>query len=250
MSAIALSWVATIKVGNQTAKQLLQFYASHNFNRPGFEFKNKTLAQQLEVSERAIRDAHKLLIDKGLIKRVPQYGKDGSQLSTITYLEIPDSIADNFFKGRGGEELAAGGGGTSCHPREELAATLNSNINNKKNKSLCVTRETKKSILCPIDFKPNASHYVIGKNLGVNVDEEVPALIDWSYSKGEKRLDWDRTFNNWLRNERKFNQSRGQNNGKVSKSGIMFETCKETYNELKREAENQRYNNLLTAEAY
>lgn len=68
MSAIALSWVATIKVGNQTAKQLLQFYASHNFNRPGFEFKNKTLAQQLEVSERAIRDAHKLLIDKGLIK--------------------------------------------------------------------------------------------------------------------------------------------------------------------------------------
>lgn len=136
MSAIALKWVAGIKIGNATAKSLLLFYASHNFGKPGFEFHTKTLSDQLEVSERAIRDAHKFLQEKKLIRRIAQYGKDGSQKSTLTYLEIPDEAVDNFFKTGGGEEPAAAPPGSYCRPRAEPAAAhLNSKYNNNSNKS-------------------------------------------------------------------------------------------------------------------
>ena len=102
MSAIALSWVASIKVGNQTAKQLLQFYASHNFNRPGFEFKIETLASQLETSRSSIKRAHNLLVEKELIKKEARYSSDGRQLPSSIFLNIPQAFVDNFFNNEGG----------------------------------------------------------------------------------------------------------------------------------------------------
>lgn len=140
MSAIALKWVASIKVGNQTAKQLLQFYACHNFGKPGFEFKNKTLADQLEVSERAIQLAHKLLLEKNLIIKETRFDEHGRQLSNHMYLNIPDEFVDNFF-GEGerssslGVNVVQGEGERSSSP-----SIYNNNNNNKNNISCAIKR--------------------------------------------------------------------------------------------------------------
>lgn len=131
MSGIALAWVATVTVGNQTAKQLLQFYAGHNFGKPGFEFKNATLAKQLEVTERSIRNAHKLLLDKGFLIKEERYNKEGRQLTNFFALNIPNSFVDNFM---GEGEVRSSLGGKHVPGEGETSSSLiNNNINNKEN---------------------------------------------------------------------------------------------------------------------
>lgn len=141
MSAIAQAWVSSIKVGNQTAKQLLQFYASHNFNRPGFEFKNETLAEQLEVTPRAVRNAHKLLIEKGFIKKEVRHSKTGRQLTNRFSINIPREFEENFKR----ISHVKRGGGTRFLPRGEVRSSLNNNINSKKHNRDNVKNTIKKS---------------------------------------------------------------------------------------------------------
>jgi hypothetical protein len=146
MSAIALKWVAQMKVGNSIAKNLLRFYACHNFGKPGFEFKNKTLAEQLEVSETSIKEAHRLLQEKNLIKRKAQYDKTGRQCATITYLNIPDEFTEDFFEqpkkqqqpvdNLGGEGSPSDGGGVASRLGEgspHAPLVNNKYLNNKNN---------------------------------------------------------------------------------------------------------------------
>lgn len=155
MSAIALAWVATVKVGNQTAKQLLQFYACHNFHKPGYEFKNETLANQLEVEVRSIQRAHDLLVEKNLIKREPRYNKEGRQISSTTYLNIPDEFVDNFM---GEGDIKSSLGVTLCQGEGDTVSPLyNNNINNKlNNKKHFVDQKINK----PVDNSYHVSNHL------------------------------------------------------------------------------------------
>ena len=51
----------------------------------------------------------------------------------------------------------------------------------------------------PDDWTPNDAHRAIGKERGVNVDEEAVTMRDWALAGGEVKKDWDATFRNWLR---------------------------------------------------
>jgi hypothetical protein len=212
MSAIALAWVASIKVGNQTAKQLLQFYAAHNFNKPGFEFKNKTLCEQLEVGERAIREAHKFLVDRNLIKRVPRYGKNGDQMSTLTYLLIPDSFVDNFFKVGGGGGSTCRGGGNYVPGGEDLGAPLyNNNLNNKKNimgdeEKSPPTKKRKPQISIPEDFSFNDRHLQIAQELNIDINLQLELFKNHAEQHDRRCCCWDAAFRNWLKKAKDFNQ--------------------------------------------
>ncbi len=198
MSAIALSWVATVKVGNQTAKQLLQFYASHNFNKPGFEFKNETLADQLEVKVRAIQNAHKLLIEKDLLIKEERFGKDGSQLTSVFYLNIPPQFVDNFFN-RGGEGvLKTSPPCLKDTPRGVLKTPLNNNINNKQNKR---EQPRKKREALPDDFEPNAEAKALAEGKGLDVFRIVAKFGNYYKSIGGKRQDWNAAFMKWIIDE-------------------------------------------------
>lgn len=97
MSAIAIQWAHQQKVGNQTAKQLLCFLSVQNFNKPGFYFKNSTLANILEVTVRSIQRAKQLLIDKNLIKVERQYDCKGKELTSVIYLNIPDEYTEEVI---------------------------------------------------------------------------------------------------------------------------------------------------------
>lgn len=197
MSAIALSWVATVKVGNQTAKQLLQFYASHNFNKPGFEFKNDTLASQLEVKVRAIQNAHKLLVEKGLLIKEERFGKDGSQLTSVFYLNIPQQFVDNFF---GEGVLKTSPPCFKDTPRDVLKTPLNNNINNKQNKRERIVR-AKRSPLSD-DFILNDFNKKLCMDKGFDEKIFTSKFIAKNKASGETKVDWQETATAWLLTER------------------------------------------------
>lgn len=111
--------------------------------------------------------------------------------------------------------------------------TNKTNIKNKKKKQkLKIDHTLQVKILCPLDFKANEHHYKIGQELGVNVDYEILQIIDWSHSNGQKKLCWNRTFNNWLRNEHKFSKGR-KYNAKESGAEIMHRVVKPTIQKIK-----------------
>jgi len=197
MSAIALSWVATIKVGNQTAKQLLQFYASHNFNKPGFEFKNDTLADQLEVKVRAIQNAHKLLVEKGFLKKEERFAKDGSQLTSIYYLNIPNEFVDNFFN-RGGEGvLKTSPPCLKDTPRGVLKTPLNSNINNKQNKRE-TARKKREPLSASFDFDDDNKQLCKEKK----IDEKQTLEKFKAFYKNKNADDWQNKAQLWILREK------------------------------------------------
>src|ERR1017187_10131295 len=132
MSAIALKWVSGITVGNQTAKQVLLFLASHSF--PGSEswFRNETMCEQLEISERGLRNAYAILLDKKLIKKTVRFNPNGSQRTNGFRLNIPQEFLEKWFTkeqndGNDGRKLVRGGGGTTCLPNN------NKNLLNSSN---------------------------------------------------------------------------------------------------------------------
>jgi len=64
----------------------------------------------------------------------------------------------------------------------------------------------------PEDFLPNPTHYDIARQVGVIVDMEFPKFRDFFLGNGALKVDWDRTFNNWLRNAPQYGGNRGRNN--------------------------------------
>lgn len=195
MSAIALKWVSTIKVGNQTAKQLLLFYASHNFNTDDYVFKNSTLANQLEVTERAIRNAHKLLLEQELIKKQLRFNENGRQTTNSIMLNIPPEFVDNFF---GEEERSAPLGRNVVLGEEERSAPLLNNkaLNNKSN--------NKESALSD-NFLPNEETKQIAKERGVDIDSSLK--IFKIKKKDKKSTNWQDEFKIWVLNEKNTNKT-------------------------------------------
>lgn len=56
--------------------------------------------------------------------------------------------------------------------------------------------------LCPTDWFPSEDLQAYARELGLSADtcmREAAAMRDWSASSGNKKLDWDATFRNWLR---------------------------------------------------
>jgi len=60
--------------------------------------------------------------------------------------------------------------------------------------------------LCPSDFEPSTKVLDLGADLGLDraaVFEARDTMVAWSRGNGEKRLDWDAVFGNWLRRDAK-----------------------------------------------
>ena len=61
----------------------------------------------------------------------------------------------------------------------------------------------------PEEWIPNEKHYTLAKEVGVIVDVELPRFRDHFLGNGAVKLDWDRTFNNWLRNAPRYRGNNG-----------------------------------------
>lgn len=99
MSALNVAWVGTQTVGNQTAKQLLQFLAYQNFGDSRSLFSNQYLATHLEVKIRAVQNATKLLIERKFIIIKRRFDKKtGRQTSNEIILNIPEDFKEDFLR--------------------------------------------------------------------------------------------------------------------------------------------------------
>lgn len=220
-----LKWAHSVHVGNQTAKQLLCFLASHSFSKPGLCFKNSTIATILEITERAVINAKNFLVKKNLIIVEARYDQNGRQISNYMYLNIPQDYVDNYYKDidREGERTSSlgvndvhGEGERTSSPLYEKVGLNDSKIkenfekknpNNKyiNNKSNNKKREranrapAKKGSQIPTKYCPNEKHYQLAKDLGLDVMGECEKFSDYYRSRGKAMLDWDAAFRNWLR---------------------------------------------------
>lgn len=209
MSAISLFWVSKLTVGNQTAKQLLQFLASHSFHKPGFFFSISTLCEQLEASESSIHRALKLLLDKNLLLKEERFCKEsGRRLTNCYYLNIPDSFVTSYFKNEGvpsqiSENPPVTLTPSPCHtdtlPPVTLTPLNNNNINNKDNKSGGAEKRAAPSSF----FVPSSHHAELAHELNLVIDltDEAKKCVDYYKGVGRPIKDWDAIFNNWLRRE-------------------------------------------------
>lgn len=61
----------------------------------------------------------------------------------------------------------------------------------------------------PRSWTPNPKHEALAASLGLDVTWEANQFTDKAIASGWKYLDWDRAFNNWLRNTKKYNDRDG-----------------------------------------
>lgn len=224
MSSIAIKWVSETIVGNQTAKQLLLFLATHNFHKPGIFFKLETIAKQMEVTVRSVQKAFKILQDKNLVTKQSRFDAETSRQTTNAYyLNIPDSFVDKYFgEGelgsslgvnyvQGGEELRSGGVREKRSNSHEYStgyrepAIPNSNINNKINNNTYRRKQrATKTTKIPSNFVPSEKHLQLSTELGLDVQKESDKFIDHYKATGKSMTDWNACFRNWLRKAKDF----------------------------------------------
>lgn len=53
----------------------------------------------------------------------------------------------------------------------------------------------------PSDWSPKPENQALALENGKNLSAEAIRFRDWAAGKGEKKVDWDATFRNWLRND-------------------------------------------------
>ena len=91
-------------------------------------------------------------------------------------------------------------------------------IGEASNPLACCTSETEaetdskhkgRAYRLPEEWIPKESHYRLAKAVGAIVDVELPSFRDHFLGNGAVKLDWDRTFNNWLRNSVRFGGKSG-----------------------------------------
>jgi len=98
MSALALKWAYSQKVGNAVAKNILGYLASHNFGGNKSCFKVKYIMAATEYQETAVRQALQLLVSKNLIIKNVRFGDKGQQLSNEYILNIPEAYENEFYE--------------------------------------------------------------------------------------------------------------------------------------------------------
>ena len=66
----------------------------------------------------------------------------------------------------------------------------------------------------PDNWQPNDVHRRIAAERGLDVNLEAERMRDWTLANGAVKKDWDATFRNWLRDERRRpRQQRGRDPG-------------------------------------
>ena len=91
----------------------------------------------------------------------------------------------------------------------------------------------RRSTALPVGWAPSGKHFDLAQDLGfgaARVDHEAEQFCDRARAKGEKYLDWDAAFRQWLRNARKFDDRSGaarpgrfENAGRDERSGLRVE---------------------------
>lgn len=77
---------------------------------------------------------------------------------------------------------------------------------------------TKKTALSD-EWAPTDAHRQLAAEKAVDVEAEAEKMRDWSKAKGERRVDWDATFRNWLRKAGESGNGNGNHNRRKPVTG-------------------------------
>ncbi len=136
---------------------------------------------------------------------------------------------------------------TSVSPTPDICVTTlkkNSFINSFSNNLSLGSKKKKKSKPkkkkhdCPEEMRPNEKHYALGKKLNIDVDYEFDKMKDHFAGKGEMKVDWSRTFNNWIKNAAEW-KSKG--NGFLKNEIIRPASDARTMDERLRESDEKQF---------
>lgn len=78
-----------------------------------------------------------------------------------------------------------------------------------------VVRARRARTNAPSNWEPNAHHAQLANEAGIDLRTEATQFLDFHASKANKFADWDRAFNTWLRNAKKWKKPIG-GGGRVS----------------------------------
>jgi hypothetical protein len=144
-----------------------------------------------------------------LLKAVPQKSAVFPAIIEVVRKEIrkhPDKFPDDYLRDLQ-DSPDAGATGIEGHPipTQYPPQPSNSNSNSSSIKTTATQAspsDKRKGKRIPPDFAVTEDHRVLGRKLGVDPDRELPAFRDHFESKSgpnATKLDWNKTFNNWLR---------------------------------------------------
>jgi len=121
---------------------------------------------------------NRIPLDRDFIQRRGQFSSrpDVRKLVEVGFAEVFEDSAVN----NGASKLIA-----DARPETETEAD---------------TKQKKRASRLPDDWSPKQRHYELAAENGVVVEKELPKFRDYFLGNGTVKVDWDRTFNNWLRN--------------------------------------------------
>lgn len=143
----------------------------------------KSLSEKTSIPERTLRRLIHDLEEMGLIQRQRRTLPNGQRTSDeYRLVALPAKMA--------GYTTGHSGGGN----RPTVAATRNHQIEPSVNK--------KRATPLPDDWEPSNAHSLQAHSKGVDVHYEAEKFRDWCLANDTRKVDWEATFRNWIRNAR------------------------------------------------
>lgn len=99
-----------------------------------------------------------------------------------------------------GRDVTPGQAGQTHTPNQPSTPTPKQEPTQESTRKTTTQPRSKKKHPLPDDWQPNRHHEQLAAQHGKNLLEEAEKFRDWALGGGKTYADWDRTFNNWLRN--------------------------------------------------
>lgn len=153
-------------------------------------------------SDSTIKDAFIFFEIHGEMKRITKNGKRYLVQPTtkLKINQLDKSKQGGPLSRPGGAAKSAGGGALS---RPHNIKNINKKNNNKERAEKSLSKSTKISS----NFNPSEKHLELAKELDLNVQDQCKRFIDYYKACGRSMIDWNASFNNWLRKANDFNKN-------------------------------------------
>ena len=201
MSFQAMTWATEQSLPCNQKMVLLMLANRTNQDTGRCDPSHKRLAEDCGLGPTAVKSAISKLADAGYI--------------TIHRRKSGDVNLPNQYTLHIGGSGSRGDRGVGREATEGVGreATTNQEVNNQEVKPMGgsgepeptkATSKTKRATPIPDDFCPNDNNHRVAAENNVSIHDELPQFCDHHAAKGSTMKDWNRAFNTWLRNARRF----------------------------------------------
>ena len=150
----------------------------------------------------------KALQDCGPGDRNGFIARDGERLILHDWWDYAGTLVDRRIKDRERKkkerESSTDGPKDVQGTSEGSPGVQNSTQPNRTEQNKTSNAKAKRATQFPDGWKPNDNHRKIAAEVGADADDQAQRFEDHHVAKGSTFKDWDRAFNNWLRNSASF----------------------------------------------